>query len=210
MRTWFTVKIKYTKQMDDGALKRVTEAFLFDAGSFTEAEARAIEEVAMSIKGEVLVTNIAKTELADVIHFGDCDTWYKVKVSFVSYDADTEKEKRQASNVLVNAPDIIEAVKRTNDSFKDSISAFEVLAAAISPIVEIYAYDDSEVETPKPIGEIIKDSKAGIYSAPSLDEDEDDFIEEETGPEIVDEYGSDDEEELEDEGTEEETDEEEL
>jgi hypothetical protein len=195
MRTWFTVKMKYTKQMDDGALKRVTEAFLFDAGSFTEAEARAIEEVAMSIKGEVSVTGITKTELADVIHFGDCDTWYKVKVSFVSYDADTEKEKRQASNVLVNAPDIIEAVKRTNDSFKDSISAFEVLAAAISPIVEIYAYDDSESETPKPIGEIILDSKAGIYSAPSLDEDEDDFIELETGPEIVDEYNSDEDQE---------------
>jgi hypothetical protein len=205
MRTWFTVKMKYTKQLEDGALKRITEAFLFDAGSFTEAEARAIEEVAMSIKGEVLVTNIAKTELADVIHFGDCDTWYKVKVSFVSYDADTEKEKRQASNVLVNAPDIIEAVKRTNDSFKDSISAFEVLAAAISPIVEIYAYDDSESDLPKPIGEIIQGSKAGIYSAPSLDEDED-FVEEETGPEIVDEYGAEEEEELE----EEETDEEEL
>jgi hypothetical protein len=145
--------------------------------------------------------NISKTELADVIHFGDCDTWYKVKVSFVSYDADTEKEKRQASNVLVNAPDIIEAVKRTNDSFKDSISAFEVLAAAISPIVEIYAYDDSESDLPKPIGEIIQDNKAGIYSAPSLDEDED-FVDEETGPEIVDEYGSAEEEE--------ETDEEEL
>lgn len=194
MRTWFTVKMKYTKQLEDGALKRITEAFLFDAGSFTEAEARAIEEVAMSIKGEVLVTNIAKTELADVIHFGDCDTWYKVKVSFVSYDADAEKEKRHASNVLVNAPDIIEAVKRTNDSFKDSISAFEVLAAAISPIVEIYAYDDSESDLPKPIGEIIQDNKAGIYSAPSLDEDED-FVDEETGPEIVDEYGAEEEEE---------------
>jgi len=189
MRTWFTVKIKYTKQMEDGALKRVTEAFLFDANSFTEAEARAIEEVAMSIKGEVLVTNIAKTELADVIHFGDCDTWYKVKVSFVSYDADTEKEKRMASNVLVNAPDITEAVKRTNESFKDSISAFEVLAAAISPIVEIYAYDDSEPEMPQPIGEIIEAvSKVGVYSAPSLDEDEDTFDDDEDGPEIVDEY----------------------
>lgn len=198
MRTWFTVKMKYTKQMDDGALKRVTEAFLFDAGSFTEAEARAIEEVAMSIKGEVAVTNIAKTELADVIHFGDCETWYKVKVSFVSYDADSEKEKRQASNVLVNAPDIIEAVKRTNESFKDSISSFEVLAAATSPIVEIYAYDDSEAEMPKPIGEIIQGSKPGVYSAPSLDED-DDFVDAELGPEIVDEYITDDEDENEEE-----------
>ncbi len=200
MRTWFTVKMKYAKHMEDGAVKRVSEAYLFDAGSFTEAEARAIEEVAMAIKGEVLVTNIAKTDLADVIHYGDCDTWYKVKVSFVSYDADTEKEKRQASNVLVNAPDLIEAVKRTNENFKDSISSFEILAATISPIVEIYAYDDSAVDLPKPIGEILESglNSSGVYTAPSLDEDED--FEEETldtddsGAEIVDEFSEEDEE----------------
>jgi len=202
MRTWFTVKLKYTKQLEDGSLKRITEAFLFDAMSFTEAEARAMEDVAMAIKGEVLVTGITKTELADVIHFGDCDIWYKVKVSFVSYDADTEKEKRMASNVLVNAPDIMEAIKRTNDSFKDSVSAFEVVAAAISPIVEIYAYDD-EVDAPKAIGEVIQESvAAGVYSAPSLDEDED--LEEETesainpeeenGAEVIDDYNEEDEE----------------
>ena len=199
MRTWFTVKMKYTKQMDDGALKRVTEAYLFDAASFTEAEARSIEEVAMAIKGEVLVTNIAKTDLADVIHFGDCDTWYKVKVSFVSYDADSEKEKRTASNVLVNAPNLMEAIKRTDDNFKDSISSYEILAASISPIVEIYAFDDSNTEMPKPIAEILEKTIApGVYSAPSLDEDEDfeDHVSEqndEDEAEIVDEYSEDEE-----------------
>lgn len=193
MRTWFTVKIKYTKQMEDGALKRVTEAYLFDAASFTEAEARAMEDVAMAIKGEVLVTNIAKTDLADVIHFGDCETWYKVKVSFVSYDADSEKEKRQASNVLVNAPDLIEAIKRTDNNFKDSISSYEILAAAISPIVDIYAYDDSTSDTLKTDGSLLEGSviSGGIYSAPSLDEDED--YEEETtsnddDSELIDEF----------------------
>lgn len=199
MRTWFTVKLKYTKQLEDGALKRITEAFLFDAMSFTEAEARAMEDVAMAIKGEVLVTGITKTELADVIHYGDCDIWYKVKVSFVSYDADTEKEKRMANNVLVNAPDIMEAIKRTNDNFKDSVSSFEVVAAAISPIVEIYAYDDSEVDAPKAIGEVIQESVAtGVYSAPFLDENEDlvegvESGEDEDEAEIIDDYNEEDE-----------------
>jgi hypothetical protein len=192
--------MKYTKQTEDGALKRVTEAYLFDAASFTEAEARSIEEVAMAIKGEVMVTNIAKTDLADVIHFGDCDTWYKVKVSFVSYDADSEKEKRTASNVLVNAPNLLDAIKRTDDNFKDSISSYEILAAAISPIVEIYAYDDSDTDLPKPIGELLETSIApGVYSAPSLDEDEDfeEEISDETQDdeaEIVDEYSDDEDE----------------
>lgn len=198
MRTWFTVKLKYAKQMEDGSIKRVTEAYLFDSASFTEAEARAMEDVAMAIKGEVTVTNIAKTDLADVIHFGDCDTWYKVKVSFISYDENSEKEKRQASSVLVNAPDLMEAIKRTDDHFKDSMSSYEILAAAISPIVEIYAYDDSEPEMPKAIGEIIETglNNAGVYTAPSLDENED-FEELESDAnqdaEIVDEFTEEDE-----------------
>lgn len=187
MRTWFTVKMKYTKHNEDGTLKKVSEAYLFDAGSFTEAEARAIEEVAMAIKGEVAVTNIAKTDLADIIQFDDSQTWYKVKVSFISFDEKTEKETRQASNVLVNAPDIIAAVERTQNAFKDSISAFEILAASVSPIVEIYAYDDSVDEAPKHISEVVEEessvSNSRVFSAPSEDEED--------GAEIIDEYSED-------------------
>jgi hypothetical protein len=198
MRTWFTVKLKYAKQMEDGSIKRVTEAYLFDSASFTEAEARAMEDVAMAIKGDVTITNIAKTDLADVIHFGDCDTWYKVKVSFISYDENTEKEKRLASNVLVNAPNLMEAIKRTDDHFKGSISSYEILAAAISPIVEIFAYDDSEPEMPEAIGEIFENNLRGkgVYSAPSIDRDEDsEELESDANhdAEIVDEFTDEDE-----------------
>jgi hypothetical protein len=151
----------------------------------------------MAIKGEVIVTNIAKTDLADVIHFGDCDTWYKVKISFVSFDADSEKEKKQASNVLVNAPDLIESIKRANDNFKDSVSSYEILAAAISPIVDIYAYDDSAPELPKPIGEFIENGlgNSSVYSAPSLDEEEDFDEHENNDAEIVDEFSDEDNQE---------------
>lgn len=45
MHTWFECKIRYEKTMDNGMNKKVTEPYLVDALSFTEAEARIIEEI---------------------------------------------------------------------------------------------------------------------------------------------------------------------
>ena len=45
MNNWFTVKVKYTKQLDNGTLKRVSEPYLLAAMTFTDAEARIYEEL---------------------------------------------------------------------------------------------------------------------------------------------------------------------
>ena len=45
MHTWFECKIRYEKVMENGMNKKVTEPYLVDALSFTEAEARIIEEM---------------------------------------------------------------------------------------------------------------------------------------------------------------------
>ena len=45
MNNYFLVKVKYDKMMDNGVQKTVTEPYLVDALSFTEAEARITEEI---------------------------------------------------------------------------------------------------------------------------------------------------------------------
>ena len=42
MHTWFEVKIRYEKVMENGMQKKVTEPYLFDALSFTESEGKCI------------------------------------------------------------------------------------------------------------------------------------------------------------------------
>lgn len=44
MALWFECKVRFDKMMENGSVKRVTEAYLVDALSFTEAEARIIQE----------------------------------------------------------------------------------------------------------------------------------------------------------------------
>jgi len=137
MKNWFTVKLKFTKQMDDGCLKRVAESFLFDASNFTDAETIAFDEVAKEIKGEVIVTSITKTPFVDVISDGIVGKFYKVKVVFVAFDADSEREKRNTSVVLVEAYSAQNAIIQTNDHLKDSVSSFEIIGVNLSPIVGI-------------------------------------------------------------------------
>lgn len=56
MHTWFECKIRYEKVMENGMNKKVTEPYLVDALSFTEAEARIIEEITPYISGEFTVS----------------------------------------------------------------------------------------------------------------------------------------------------------
>ena len=51
MATWFECKVKYEKLTENGQQKAVTEPYLVDALSFTEAEARIIEEMTPFVTG---------------------------------------------------------------------------------------------------------------------------------------------------------------
>ena len=49
---WFEIKIRYAKTQEDGTLKNVTEHYVVDALSFTEAEGAIMEEMKAFISGD--------------------------------------------------------------------------------------------------------------------------------------------------------------
>lgn len=116
MNSWFTVKVKYTKQLDNGALKRVSEPYLVAAMTFTDAEARIYEELGTIIRGEFHVVGITRTELHDIFAYDDADIWYKVKVKYETADADSEKTRKVTQNFLVSAGSVKEAYERIKES----------------------------------------------------------------------------------------------
>lgn len=142
MNTWFTVKVKYTKQNKDGSFKRVTEPYLLAAVSFTDAEARIFEELGSIIRGEFLITNIDRTDFHDIFSYEDSDVWYKVKISFESSTEDSDRAKKVSQLFLVGA----HSVKEANDRLKESLSTmlvdFEIKAVIESPIVDIFPYSE--------------------------------------------------------------------
>ena len=45
MNSWYLCKVAYERQADNVGMKKVSESYLIDALSFTEAEERVIREV---------------------------------------------------------------------------------------------------------------------------------------------------------------------
>ncbi|MGM0478433.1 MAG: DUF4494 domain-containing protein [Bacteroidota bacterium] len=174
MNSWFTIKVKYTKQLEDGRLKRVTEPYLVDAVSFTDAEARIYEEVGTNVQGEFLITGISKTDYADIFYYDDADDWYKCKLTYVSVDADSGKEKKVSNNFLVTAATVREAYDRIKESLSDMTVSFEIPSIALSPIVEVMPYDpDLDVEIDRrPMTEEEQETQAADPSAAPTDETE--------------------------------------
>jgi len=85
--------------------KRVTEQYVVDALSFTEAESRIMEDMSSYISGEFEVCEIDRAVFKEIFFSDDdmADKWYKAKLKFITIDEKTEKEKKTTVYYLVQA-----------------------------------------------------------------------------------------------------------
>jgi hypothetical protein len=207
MNSWFTVKVKYTKQLENGTFKRVSEPYLLAAMTFTDAEARIYEELGTTIRGEFLVTGIARTDIHDIFQYDESDTWFKCKVTYDKMDEEGDKKKTISQNFLVSSETVKEAYERIVESLSTLMIDYQITSIIASPIVDIFPYSDDEVEAPaarRILPEIEHEPKASgkVFSASGSDIDDlEDFSdsaeildeEENEDSEIADEYTQDEE-----------------
>ena len=141
MNKWYLVGVKYTKEFTDGTLKRVTEHYLLNANSYTDAEARIYTEVGEFVRGEFLVAHIKQKQYADIYQYDDTDIIWEVKVSYVSEDADSGKEKKINQKMLVFAHNAKEAYERMEECLKGIMITYEMPSINQSSIEEIFTGD---------------------------------------------------------------------
>ncbi|MDE6416179.1 MAG: DUF4494 domain-containing protein [Duncaniella sp.] len=139
MANWFECKVRYDKTMENGAIKKVTEPYLVDALSFTEAEARIIEEMTPFISGEYSVSAVKRTKIAEIFRDDSADRWYLVKVAFITIDEKTAAEKRAVSQILVAATGFKGAYDRFMEGMKGTMADFEIVSISETPIMDVYA-----------------------------------------------------------------------
>lgn len=94
MHTWFECKIRYEKVMENGMNKKVTEPYLVDALSFTEAEARIIEEISPFISGEFTVADIKRANYSELFNDETGDRWFRCKLQFVTLDEKVVQKRK--------------------------------------------------------------------------------------------------------------------
>lgn len=145
MNNWFECKVKYEKTMENGLTKKVSEPYLVDAISFTEAEKRTIEEIRPFMTGEFVISDIKRANYSEVF-FCDAesaDRWFKCKLSFITLDEKSGAEKKTNSYALVQAGDLREAIKYLDEQMKGTIMDYQIASVAETMIMDVYPYDAS-------------------------------------------------------------------
>ena len=143
---WFECKVRYEKVMEDGLQKKVTEQYVVDALSFSEAEQRIIEEMSAYISGEFEVTDVKKAQYKEVF-FDDSemsDRYYKAKLAFITIDERTEKEKRSNVTYLVQAATLDGAVKNINEVMGGTMIDYEKSNIAETKIMDVFEVKNEE------------------------------------------------------------------
>lgn len=139
MATYIECKVKYDKIQDNGAVKKVTDSYLVDAMTFTEAEARIVEETTPYISGEYSVSAVKKSNICEIFFDpGQSGRFFKVKATFISLDEKTGAEKRNASHFLVEACDFQDALAYFLKGMEGTVSDYEIASITETPILEVY------------------------------------------------------------------------
>lgn len=160
MAQWIEVKVRYEKLTEKGVAIKVTEPFLVDALSCTEAEARIVEEVSPYVSGELNVLSVNKTKILEVFWNADGDMFYKVKVNYITIDEKTGAEKRTATYILVQASNFAEAFSNFNKGMQGSMADYEIESIAETKIVDVYKYQVPEEATATKVAEkVVNDKK---------------------------------------------------
>ena len=143
---YYEVKIQYQKMQEDGKEKKVTEQYVVEALSFTEAESRIIEEMTPYISGEfdVVSEKIAPYNEIFLSDRTDDDKWFISKVGFITLDERTDKEKKQTFRYLVQAATSELALDYTKEMFSHGMSDYSIEAVQDTPTLDVFLYGSTE------------------------------------------------------------------
>ena len=149
MASWYLGKIRYQKEDENGRLKTTNEAYLVDALTYTEAEARLYGQIVTGAT-DFTVTAITRMRLADLLTFEGGEKWFKAKVVFYSIDEKSGKEKKVVNYVLLNAEDITQALERLTESQRTMLVPYETTDLNLTPILDVFPYEPGQTEEALP------------------------------------------------------------
>lgn len=129
---------RYEKMQENGAVKKVTERFIVNALTCTEAEAVTIEHLTPYVSGELDVTANKKTAIAEVFNPDAADRFYLAKVAFVTIDERTAKERKTVSQWLIGATDFNDAYEALLREINQCVADVGIVSLGETPIIEYF------------------------------------------------------------------------
>lgn len=146
---WMECILRYEKTMEDGLQKKVTEKYVVDALSFTEAEKRITEEMSSYISGEFDIANINPCAFKEIFFSDDAeaDKWYKAKLAFITIDEKTDKEKKSKVQYLVQAGSFDGAKKNIDEVMGGTMIDYVIEKVEETAYMDVFEYQKSSEDT---------------------------------------------------------------
>ena len=144
MHNWFQVKATYEKMLENGIQKKVTESFLLDSLSFTEAESRAVEELKPYISGEFTIADIKRARLSELFFNDNGDRFFKAKVCFITLDERSGTEKKTVVQMLAQASSLREALQVVNKGMEGTLADYFIASLSETAIMDVFPYSEEQ------------------------------------------------------------------
>ena len=148
MNNWFECKVTYDRTGEDGMIKKVTEPYMVDALSFTEAESRICKECQAYATGDFKVSAVKRCNIAEMFFNEDLQEykWFRCRVNYVALDEEKGVEKRTPHTMMVQAVDFQDAVKALVKGMDSSVCDYEIASITETKIIDVYKYEAPEVK----------------------------------------------------------------
>lgn len=143
MQKWFECSLKYEKVMENGKEKKVTELYLVDALSITEAEASLIKEMSPFMQGEFQCKGIKEAKYSEIFFSEEvtADRYFKCKLIFITFNEKSDAGKKTSTQVLVQAADLRDAVKKLDEGMKGTMADYLIASVSETKIMDVYPYE---------------------------------------------------------------------
>ena len=116
--------MSFEKLLENGNQKRVTEEYLVDSLSFTEAEAKITEEIRPFITGEFTVTDIKRARLSELF-----------------FDEKSGAEKKTAAQMLAQASSLKEAITVLEEGMKGTMADYTIASVTETMIMDVFPFN---------------------------------------------------------------------
>ena len=134
---YYLIKIKYTKQLDNGLLKSVTEPYIItNVDRFTEAEStgfKLIEEYGLKYAD---ITHIQRIAIDEVFYY-DEDECICIATIMNTITKEDGSEQKFKGDWVVSAADVNDAIKKVNEYIKTDMRDLSLEKIKKTKIVEV-------------------------------------------------------------------------
>lgn len=140
MGKYIEVSIRYDKMKEDGNVAKVSEKYLVDTVTLSDAENVVVEAMKPHISGEFYATSAKHTRIEEIIGVKDNGKYWNVKVAFITLDEKSGREKRTIMQILVGADSLIEAYEMFQNHMEGSMADYVIVGISESPYLDYFPY----------------------------------------------------------------------